>query len=183
MRKAILALASVTAVVMFAVTAGAQTMKQTAMGKGGSPHVKTEWALASANVSIEYGRPFLKGREQGTLMPVGQVWRTGADEATVITTNKPLTFGKVVLAPGSYTINTQPGTQDWQIIFGKLSQPNQWGVPYQTSLEIGRAPMKLGKTSAPVEQVTYSIDPSKTGGTLRIEWGTTSASTSFTVGK
>jgi hypothetical protein len=43
--------------------------------------------------------------------------------------------------------------------------------------------MTLGKTSAPVEQVTYSIDPSKTGGALRIEWGTTSASTNFTVGK
>ena len=183
MRKTLSIFASVTVVAMFAVTAGAQTMKQTGMGKGGSPHVKTEWTLAGANVAIEYGRPFLKGREQGKLMPVGQVWRTGADEATVITTSKPLTFGKVVLAPGSYTINTQPGTQDWQIIFGKLAQPKQWGVPYQAPLEIGRAPMKLGKTSAPVEQVTYSIDPSKTGGTLRIEWGTTSASTTFTVGK
>ena len=183
MRKAISILASVTAVAMFAITAGAQTMKQTGMGKGGSPHVKTEWTLSGANVSIEYGRPFLKGRAEGQLMPVGQVWRTGADEATVITTTKPLTFGKVVLAPGSYTINTQPGVKDWQIIFGKLSQPKQWGVPYQAPLEIGRAAMKLGKTSAPVEQVTYSIDPSKTGGTLRIEWGTTSASTNFTVGK
>ena len=183
MRKAISICASVTAVAMFAITAGAQTMKQTGMGKGGSPHVKTEWTLSGASVAIEYGRPFLKGREQGQLMPVGQVWRTGADEATVITTDKPLTFGKVVLAPGSYTINTQPGVKDWQIIFGKLSQPKQWGVPYQAPLEIGRAPMKLGKTSGPVEQVTYSIDPSKTGGTLRIEWGTTSASTNFTIGK
>ncbi len=183
MRKALSMFASVTAVAMFAVTAGAQTMKQTGMGKGGSPHVQTEWRLGGANVAIEYGRPFLKGREQAQLMPVGQVWRTGADEATVITTNKPLTFGTVVLAPGSYTINTQPGAKDWQIIFGKLSQPKQWGVPYQASLEIGRAPMTLGKTSAPVEQVTYSIDPSKTGGALRIEWGTTSASTNFTVGR
>jgi hypothetical protein len=89
MRKAPSMFASVTAVAMFAVTAGAQTMKQTAMGKGGSPHVQIEWKLSGANVAIEYGRPFLKGREQAQLMPVGQVWRTGADEATVITTNKP----------------------------------------------------------------------------------------------
>jgi hypothetical protein len=183
MRKTLSTFASVTAVAIFAVTAGAQTMKQTGMGKGGSPHVRTERKLGSAKVAIEYGRPFLKGRDQAQLMPVGQVWRTGADEATVITTNKPLTFGKVVLAPGSYTINTQPGAKDWQVIFGKLSQPKQWGVPYQASLEIGRAPMALGKTKAPVEQVTYSIDQSKTGGALRIEWGTTSASTNFTVGK
>ncbi len=172
-----------TAMMLFAITAGAQTTTQTGPGKAGSPHVKTDWKLAGANVSIEYGRPSLKGRAEAQMMPVGAPWRTGADEATIITTDKPLTFGKVTLAPGTYTINTQPGEKDWQIIFGKLDKPKQWGIPYQKALEIGRAPMTLGKAKTPAEQLTISIDTSKTANTLRIEWGTTSATTPFTIGK
>jgi hypothetical protein len=183
MRKAISMVAAATAVAMFTLTAGAQTTTQTGVGRGGSPHVKTDWKLSGASVTIEYGRPSLKGRPEAQMMPVGQPWRTGADEATIITTDKPLTFGKITLAPGTYTINTQPGEKDWQIIFGKLDKPKQWGVPYQAPLEIGRAPMTLGKAKAPVEQLTISIDATKTANTLRVEWGTTSATTPFTVGK
>ncbi len=164
------------------MSAGAQTTTQTGVGGGGSPHVKTDWTMGTAHVSVSYGRPSLKGRAESAMMPVGKPWRTGADEATVLTTDKPLKFGTVMLAPGSYTINTEPGADSWQVIFGKLSSPKQWGVPYKPALEIGRAPMTLGKTSAPVEQVTYSIDKASNGGTLRIEWGTTSASVPFTLG-
>ena len=63
-------------------------------GGGGSPHVRTEWTIDGANISIEYGRPFLKGRTIGKeVAPYGTEWRTGADAATVITTDKPLKFG------------------------------------------------------------------------------------------
>jgi hypothetical protein len=98
-----------------------------------------------------------------------------------LTTDKPLKFGALSLAPGTYTINAQPGAQ-WQIIFGKLSQPGQWGIPYNASLEVGRAPMTLSKTSAPVEQLVIAIDDTPAGATLRIEWGTTRATAAFTVG-
>ena len=103
-----------------------------------APHV-----LVGANIAIEYGRPFLKGRPESQMMPPGREWRTGADEATIITTDKPLKFGTVSLAPGSYTLNTQPTEKGWELIFGKLGKPGQWGVPYQAPLEIGRAPMTL----------------------------------------
>lgn len=166
-----------------ATSAGAQITTQTGVGGGGSPHAKTDWTIGSAQVSISYGRPSLKGRAESAMMPTGKPWRTGADEATVITSDKPLTFGTVTLAPGSYTINTEPGAKSWQLILGKLGSPKQWGIPYKPALEIGRAPMTVGKTAAPVEQLTYSIDKtSSTGGTLRIEWGTTSVSAPFTVG-
>lgn len=161
---------------------GAQTTTQTGKGTGGSPHVKTEWVVNNTHISISYGRPYLKGRAESTLMPIGEPWRTGADEATVITTDKPLTFGSVMLAPGSYTINTEPGATSWEIIFGKLATPKQWGIPYKPELQIGRAPMTLGKTAGPVEQVTFLIAPTRTGGILRMEWGTTSASVPFTIG-
>lgn len=168
---------------VLAVAAHAQTTTQTGTGRGGSAHVKTDWSIGGANITIAYGRPSLKGRSEAQMMPVGKPWRTGADEATVITTDKPLTFGSVTLKPGSYTINTQPGEKAWELIFGKLEKAGQWGVPYRADLEIGRTPMTLGKAKSPAEQVTYSIDRSAGGQALRLEWGTVSARAPFTIGK
>ena len=160
----------------------AQKTTNLTTGSGGSPHVRTDWAIDGAALSIEYGRPFLKGRPEAQMMPPGQEWRTGADVATIITTDKPLKFGAISLAPGSYTINTIPGDKEWQIVFGRLSKPGQWGIPYQKALEIGRTPMKIGKTAKPLENVTISIDDAASGAVLRIEWGTASATVPFTVG-
>ena len=170
------------AVAALGVTASAQKTTPVHPGKNGSPHVKTEWTIDGAGIAIEYGRPYLKGRPDAEVMPPGAPWRTGADEATTITTDKALTFGSLSLAPGTYTINTVPGDKGWQLVIGKLSKPGQWGVPYNESLEIGRSPMSLSKTKAPVEQVTISIDDTPAGGTLRVEWGGTSATAAFTVG-
>ena len=168
--------------VAVAASAGAQTTTSMGTGKGGSPHEKTMWHVGGAMITIEYGRPFLKGRPESQMMPVGKPWRTGADQATVITSDKPLTFGSVTLAAGtSYTVNTEPGDKDWKIIFGKLGSAGQWGVPYLPNLEVGRAPMTLGKAAKPAEQVTISIDQGATP-KLRIEWGTVSASIPFKVG-
>lgn len=170
-----------------AIAAGLGTLaygqqgQQTKVGGGGSPHWKAEVTVDGAKLILEYGRPSLKGRPETQMMPPGKPWRTGADEATVITTDKPLTFGTLTLQPGTYTINTQPG-DPWQLIFGKLAKPNQWGVPYQSALEIGRVPMTSGKTAAPVEQLTITLDDTAAGGTLKIEWGTTSATANFKVG-
>ena len=158
-----------------------QQGQQTKVGRGGSPHWKAEVTVDGANLVLEYGRPSLKGRSEAQLMPPGQPWRTGADEATVLTTDKALTFGTLTLQPGTYTINTQPG-DTWELIFGKLAKPNQWGIPYQSALEIGRVPMTRGTTAAPVEQLTISIDDTAAGATLRVEWGTTSVTAPFKVG-
>ena len=171
------------AVSLATTAASAQKTTDLGTGRGGSAHVKTEWTIGGGHVAISYGRPTLKGRAQATLMPPGQPWRTGADAATVITTDKPLTFGKVVLQPGSYTINTQPGEKSWQLIFGKLQNPGQWGVPYLPALEIARTPMAVQTLKKPVEQLTISIDRQGAGQRLRIEWGTVSATAPFTVGK
>jgi hypothetical protein len=159
----------------------AQKTTDLGSGGGGSPHVRTEWTIDGAHLSIEYGRPSLTGRPEAQLMPPGKPWRTGADVATILTTDKPLKFGTLSVPAGSYTINTQPGTQ-WQLILGKLGDAKQWGIPYKPELEIGRAPMTVGKTASPVEQVTISIEDTPPGATLKVEWGTTSASIPFTVG-
>ena len=170
---------------LIVAAAGSVTAQKTSpvhAGRGGSPHVRTEWVIDGANISIEYGRPAIKGRPEAELMPAGQPWRTGADEATVLKTDKALKFGTLSLEPGTYTLNTQPGDQAWQLIVGKLGKPGQWGIPYNAALEIGRAPMSVTTAKAPAEQLTISIDDTPKGGTLRVEWGSKSASIPFTVG-
>jgi hypothetical protein len=166
-----------------ASTTYAQKTTELKAGGGGSAHARTDWTIGGADISITYGRPAIKGRAEATMMPVGTPWRTGADEASVLKTNKALKFGTVTLPAGSYTINTEPGATSWTLLLGKLGSPGQWGIPYLPNLEIGRVPMKLSKSAAPVELVTFVIDPAKDGGTLKVEWGTKSASAPFTVVK
>ena len=172
------------AVLVMTAAASLSAQKTTPVhpGKGGSPHVRTEWTIDGASLSIEYGQPSLKGRTDAALMPNGQPWRVGADEATVLKTDKPLKFGTLTLEPGTYTVNAEPGEKQWQLIVGKLSKPGQWGVPYNASLEIGRAPMSVTAAKSPVEQLKISIDDTPKGGTLKVEWGSKVASIPFTVG-
>lgn len=167
---------------LVAAIAAQGNMKVIHPGKGGSPHVRATWVIDDAAITMEYGRPSLKGRPEAELMPPGKPWRTGADEATIFQIAKAIRFGTITLQPDTYTINTQPepGTE-WELIFGKFSKPGQWGIPYQAQLEIGRVPMKVTKLAKPVETLTIHIDDTPAGGTLRIEWGTVSATAPFTV--
>jgi hypothetical protein len=148
-------------------------------GKGGSPHVRAEWTIDGANISIEYGRPQLQGRADSVVMPPGQVWRTGADEATTLKTDKMLMFGTTHLSAGTYTLWTVPGEKEWQLVINK--QTGQWGTQYSQAQDIARVPMTLTVLPKPVEQLTISIDDTPQGAVLRIEWGTRSARIPFSV--
>ncbi|HXG90514.1 MAG TPA: DUF2911 domain-containing protein [Vicinamibacterales bacterium] len=161
------------------MTVSAQKRTEVHPGKGGSPHVRTAWMIDGANISVEYGRPALKGREEGKLMPMGRVWRLGADEQTTLVTDKPLTFGALSVPAGTYGLHALVDA-NWQLVISKRDKG--WGVPYPEGQDLGRAPMKAGKTAKPVEMLTISIDDTATGGVLRVEWGNTSASVPFTVG-
>ena len=158
----------------------AQKTSQVHPGRGGSPHVLTEWTIDGASIAIEYGRPFLKGRPNDVVMPPGREWRAGADEATTLTSDRPLTFGTLAVPAGTHTINTVPG-DTWQLVV--IKGVPKWGIPYTPGQDLGRVPMTLTKLGKPVEQLTISLDDTPAGGTLRIEWGTVSARANFVVGK
>jgi hypothetical protein len=173
-----IAVTSIVAVAVLSVSAGAQKTTLIHRGQGGSPHMRTEWTIHGANISIEYGRPYLNGRRIGrAVAPYRREWRTGADEATTIRTDKPLMFGKVSVPAGVYTLYTIPNENEWTLAISRNT--GQWGIPVQMDKDVGRVPMTVGATKAPVEQLTIAIDETPTGGTLRIEWGTISASTPF----
>jgi hypothetical protein len=166
------------AIALAAAPAAAQKTTEIHPGKGGSPHVRTAWVVDGANISIEYGRPSLKGRPDSEVMPAGQVWRTGADEATTLRTDRTLVFGTLTLEPGAYTLWTIPGDKQWELVINR--QTGQWGTAYQQKEDLGRVPMKLEKAATPVEQLTIAIDDTPAGATLRIEWGSSRASVPFT---
>jgi hypothetical protein len=162
-----------------AVTPAAQKTTNVHPGKGGSPHVRTEWVIDGANLSIEYGRPMLKGRADSEVMPPGSVWRTGADEATTLKTDKALRFGTLAVPAGTYTLWTVPGNAGWMLVINK--QTGQWGTTYQEKDDLGRVPMTVAKAPKPAEQLTISIDDTPQGASLRIEWGSARATTAFVV--
>jgi hypothetical protein len=180
MKRSVLTIAM--AALAFGVTLSAQKTTQLKVGGGGSPHVRTEWTIDGGKLSIEYGRPSLKGRVPGKDVDPydGREWRTGADEATTLTTDKMLMFGSLHVNPGTYTIYTIPTGGTWHLILSKKT--GQWGIPYPKGEDLGRAPMTLSKNAKPVEQLTFSIEDTKAGATLHIDWGTTRASIPFTIG-
>jgi hypothetical protein len=164
-----------------AAGAAGQQTTQVHPGKGGSPHVRTSWKIDGASISIEYGRPALKGRPESQLMPAGQPWRVGADEATTLVTDRPLRFGKLAVPAGTYTLYAVPGASAWQLIVSKKT--GQWGVPYPGEAEdLGRAPMTVARADTIAEQLTITIDDTAAGATLHISWGGTRASIAFTSG-
>ena len=179
MKRSVCTLAALALAAQFDATVLAQKTTQVHPGKGGSPHVRSEYVVDGANITIEYGRPALKGRTVGKeVAPYGKEWRTGADEATTLKTDKALMFGSLHVNPGTYTIYTVPNEKEWTLIVSKKT--GQWGIPYPAGEDLGRAPMTVGKAPAPAEQLTISIEDSAKGGTLHIDWGTTRASIPFT---
>lgn len=148
-----------------------------------SPHEKTEGTVDGVAISVEYGRPYLKGRTIGKeFVPFGTVWRTGADEATTLVTAATLVFGTVEVPAGTYTLFTLPTATDWQLIVNK--QTGQWGTQYDQAQDLARIPLQKTARATPLEQLTISIvDREGPGGALQIEWGTLSLSAPFTVKK
>ncbi len=141
-------------------------------GQAGSPHVRVEWNVSGASISLTYGRPFLRGRTVGdSVEPLdGQVWRVGADEATMFTTDRDLMVGAAHVPAGEYTLWTISNGDTTELIVNY--ETGQWGTDYDASKDLGRTPMTVGTLDTQAEQLTLHIENS----VLRFEWGSTVAS-------
>ncbi|MBT0607340.1 DUF2911 domain-containing protein [Aequorivita echinoideorum] len=121
---------------------------------------------------VIYSRPSRKGRTIfGELVPFGEVWRTGANEATELTIYTPLVFGKTTLKPGTYTIYTIPGEDEWTIIIN--SDTNVWGAfSYKKDMDVARINVPTRDAAAPTESLSMIFRPENNGTTLLIGWDT-----------
>ncbi len=137
-----------------------------------SPLDSLTFTVAKQTVKLCYGRPSAKGRTMlgGEAVPYGKLWRTGANEPTVIFTPVALTIAGVKVAPGKYSIYTVPGAKQWEVIVNKST--SQWGhestyTPEVKAQEVGRGKVTAEAASAPVETFTVAADPA-TGETQRL---------------
>jgi len=130
-------------------------------------------------LTINYSSPRAKGRKIfGDLVPYGQVWRTGANNATTFVSDANLTVGGKNIPAGSYTIFTVPNADKWTLIINKKT--GEWGIPYKYEAdELARVDMKVSSTSAPVENFTIALASMGGSCTLNISWENTQASVSI----
>ena len=127
-------------------------------------------------IKTNYSSPRMKGRNiYGDLVPFGQVWRAGANEATTFVTSSDVVVGGKAVPARPYTIFTIPAADKWTLIINKKT--GEWGIPYKyESDELARVDMKVSKLPAPVENFTITYDKSGSGCALRMDWETTRAS-------
>jgi DUF2911 family protein len=146
-----------------------------------SPPANVATTIAGKQISIEYYAPSMHGRKvMGGLVPFGEVWCTGANWATKITTEGNLEMGGLKLPAGSYSIWTIPNQNEWTLIINK--QTGQFHLNYDSSRDFGRTKMSLKKLAAPVETFTIELrSDTSNKGTLALLWETTEASIPFTV--
>jgi hypothetical protein len=135
-----------------------------------SPPGTADCTINGKKVTIDYSRPSLKGRKLGTdLAPYGKVWRTGANEATTLTTAIALSIGGAKVPAGTYTLYTLPSEGTWKLIINK--QTGQWGTEYHQEQDLARVDMKKQEIAVPVEQFTIALDQdSNNSADLNMEW-------------
>jgi hypothetical protein len=127
-------------------------------------------------IKTDYSSPRLKGRKMiGGINPYGQVWRTGANEATTFVTSADVVVGGTTVPAGSYTIFTVPNPDKWTLIINKKT--GEWGIPYKyESDELARIDMKVSTLPSPVEDFTIAYAKNASGCTMRLDWDTARAS-------
>lgn len=151
-----------------------------------SPPGTAEITIAGKKITINYSRPKIKDPKTGAvrkiyggLVPYGQVWRTGANEATELITEADLTIGGVAVPKGKYTLFTIPDEKGWKLVINK--QTGQWGTDYDAKQDLARVDMKTELIEIPIEQFTISfMEKGTNGATLRMDWEKTRAWVEFT---
>ena len=139
-----------------------------------SPNAAVSQTIGTTEVRLTYGRPSVNGRtifaEDG-LVPYGEVWRTGANEATTISFSSDVTIEGESLSAGTYSLYTIPGADTWTIIFNNVA--NQWGTNYDESKDALR--VEVSSESGPqVEMMMFYFEGvTDTAGTCVLHWNET----------
>lgn len=140
---------------------------------GVSPREQASWQGSGLSVTVDYGRPYKKGRKIfGGLVPYGKYWRTGANEATEIEFSRDVTFGESPVPKGRYRLYTIPEAARWTIVLN--TELGQWGKfepDYSHDLISVEAPVLQPKNE--VEQFTIEFAPAADGVSLVFKWNRT----------
>ena len=148
MKKNLLALLLVGAVAM--VSAQVKTPQP-------SPAASVKQAIGLSEVVVEYSRPSANDRKVfGNLVPMNQLWRTGANGSTDITFGQEAQFNGVKVPAGKYALYTMPSGGEWEVVLYKDTE--QWGAPKQLDDKLIVAKTKVKALKNPLFVETFSID-------------------------
>ncbi len=135
-------------------------------------------------IALDYGQPHLRGRALHTdsLVPYDKPWRTGANDPTTLTTGVDLVLGGATLPAGKYVLYTIPSRGDWKLI---IQKPAGQTADYKPEYDVARVDLKRRTLAEPVESLTMWLVPSptpgKAQGELRLAWGASLLSTTWSV--
>jgi len=149
----------------------------------GNPRGTAKINVGGKTISVEYGRPSLKGRSADDLLQQlkpGDFWRLGADKSTTFSTAADLQFADVTVPNGQYSLWAErEADNSWKVVFNK--QHGQWGTQHDASQDLASVPLKEIKASKSVEMVTINLTMVGTGGVIAIQWGDMELTASFKV--
>lgn len=141
----------------------------------GADRGKATVAIEGKSVSIDYGRPLLKGRDMLAKAEVGKSWRLGADAPTTLATDCNLSFGTVQVPKGSYTLAaTKTSDTAWTL---NITRPGKDAGAQPE--KVGDVPLEVVSLPESVEQLTIDAKAEGTSGAFTISWGKTALKASF----
>ena len=179
-----------TSTLLFIALALVGAMPLAAQQKRLSPHETISKGIDGNRITIVYGRPYSKDPKSGeirkiwgSLVPFGKVWRTGADEATLLITQKPIVLGGATIPAGAYTLFTLPQA-DGSAKLVVNRELGQWGTQYEEKQDLVRVELKKQASSAPADQFTMAVEKGADGGgVIKLIWEDTEYTVAFTVQK
>lgn len=160
-------IACVTAAVLF----GLASIDGAVAQNRASPHESVSRTIDGAQITITYGRPYMRGRKIfGALVPYGRVWCPGADEATTLDSTHALKLGDLDVPPGPHTIWMVPDADTWTLVVSK--EPSGFHTRYNESADLGRVALRKRALANQVEQLTFAIDANSPSGgpAIRMMW-------------
>jgi hypothetical protein len=150
-----------------------ETIAQEALKPRPSPLEMVTMKYEDTYIKITYCRPHKRGRNIfGDLLPYGEVWRTGANEATEITVTGAIKLGGQQIRPGTYTLFTIPNKQEWTVILN--SELGQWGAyNYNSNLDVVRFEAPVSTTEEVYEPFTIEFEQKAQSAELVMMWDRT----------
>jgi hypothetical protein len=149
-------------------------------GERRSPRTLLMTEAAGCRIAIEYGRLSKRGRDiWGALVPFDKWWTPGADETPVLTTSETIAFDGLTVPAGDYTLYTVPGAGSFSLIINR--ETATYHTTYRSERDLGRVEMTMTPEPSTIEQLTFGVTPSPTGGTLTLAWDDRVYSAAFVV--
>jgi len=144
-----------------------------------SPRDTVSTEVRGARIMVTYGRPSLRGRPLDVLVPPGQVWRAGSNDATTITTDRALALQGLTLPPGTYSLFVLADPGRWTLIVNR--QTGMSGLDRTPAQDLGRVAMTTRSNATAAERFTIEVLSRGAGGALAFRWGTVEALAPFTI--